>query len=423
MYNFLDFKLLPKVITTKPCMDNYEVENLISDDFLAKSRGFVAYSVVKPPVDVIFELICPVNIHYLVITTNLNNQKYTTIEILARNGNRNFTTIGIEKFNTTGVVFCNNRNYSINHLPLNIDKSYCVSFFKHNCCNSYATASFITVRILRTEGSVPCLGKVEIFGTPSRICSSKTIDTINRLMQKQLPSCATATNDVQKNNFKAVKDWEIPAEFKDMLTYEVMSLPYTLPSGNTVDKSTLDKCAGNNASYGRLPSDPFTGSQFNNVHKPIFNAALKQRIDIFLLQYSDKSETFNVGRTVGTDKIIETGNQNETLGLKHFEQFAAQNNENDNNQNTEIEMQDHEQILNQAIQRTLKSKGFVCYTRDVTAINNLSCCVSCKIAENLYKLPCNDLYCKSCLLSLMQDLQCGKCKKKFYKKDPVKFHP
>ena len=35
---------------------------------------------------------------------------------------------------------------------------------------------------------------------------------------------------------------EVPEEFLDSITQEVMSLPMTLPSGHTVDRTSLDRC-------------------------------------------------------------------------------------------------------------------------------------------------------------------------------------
>ncbi len=51
----------------------------------------------------------------------------------------------------------------------------------------------------------------------------------------------------------------IPLKLLDSLTYEVMLIPMSLPSGHFVDRSTVDKLANNDAIYGRAPTDPFTG--------------------------------------------------------------------------------------------------------------------------------------------------------------------
>ena len=53
---------------------------------------------------------------------------------------------------------------------------------------------------------------------------------------------------------------EIPSEFFDKITYEVMHIPMLLPSGHCVDRSTVEKLGNNDALYGRPPTDPFTGT-------------------------------------------------------------------------------------------------------------------------------------------------------------------
>ena len=52
---------------------------------------------------------------------------------------------------------------------------------------------------------------------------------------------------------------EIPEQFFDEITCEMMLLPMLLPSGHFVDRSTLEKLQHTDSIYGRAPSDPFTG--------------------------------------------------------------------------------------------------------------------------------------------------------------------
>ena len=51
-----------------------------------------------------------------------------------------------------------------------------------------------------------------------------------------------------------------PDRFLDEITYDIMTIPMLLPSGHYVDRGTLDRVVQSDASYGRSPSDPFTGS-------------------------------------------------------------------------------------------------------------------------------------------------------------------
>lgn len=53
---------------------------------------------------------------------------------------------------------------------------------------------------------------------------------------------------------------EVPSEFLDKITYEVMQIPMLLPSGHCVDRSTVERLGNNDSLYGRPPTDPFTGT-------------------------------------------------------------------------------------------------------------------------------------------------------------------
>ena len=52
---------------------------------------------------------------------------------------------------------------------------------------------------------------------------------------------------------------DTPGQYLDEITCELMALPMLLPSGHFVDRSTLEKLRHTDSTYGRLPSDPFTG--------------------------------------------------------------------------------------------------------------------------------------------------------------------
>lgn len=61
-------------------------------------------------------------------------------------------------------------------------------------------------------------------------------------------------------------------------------LPMLLPSGMSVDTSTLEEYQKREATWGRPPNDPFTGVPFTSTCRPLPNPQLKSRIDRFLLQ-------------------------------------------------------------------------------------------------------------------------------------------
>lgn len=88
----------------------------------------------------------------------------------------------------------------------------------------------------------------------------------------------------------------VPEDFLDPITQEVMVLPMLLPSGMSVDNSTLEEHQKREATWGRAPNDPFTGVPFTSSSRPVPNPQLKNRIDHFLLKNGMTGMTRRLGR-------------------------------------------------------------------------------------------------------------------------------
>ncbi|XP_017778299.1 PREDICTED: RING finger protein 37 [Nicrophorus vespilloides] len=417
MYNFLDPKLLPTVSTTAAAVEGYEADNLISPNHVTKARGFVAFTSITPPVNINFALICPISLRYISINAKVGTQKCTSIELLAKCPNHNeFTSIAQMNYIEEGVIFCNSRFYSKHNPPSN-PRNFQLGYLKSHAFRSFINAKEIQVRILRTEWSVPCLGSVEIWGQISKSCALTTVKTVKHLINKNgiINECDEAEPQDDGNGDKVVK-FDFPDDFKDALTFEIMAIPMTLPSGHTVDKSSLEKCVGNEANYGRQGSDPFTGLPFTDARKPVLNVGLKTRIDMYLLQNSHRKETFSVGRTVGVKRKIE---MKSVVPIKRTIIDAIQC-----SSSNYISNDDGPSLsLEEAIAKATNSENFIRFTeieKIVPEIKNE--CALCKVATNLYSLPCKHLFCRRCLLSSTKDQICKECKTAFSKKDVNKFH-
>merc|ERR1711874_110249 len=115
---------------------------------------------------------------------------------------------------------------------------------------------------------------------------------------RAIRSLSESNDDLEK------KKVEIPQEFLDEITQELMTIPMTLPSGKTVDKTTVERCEEGQAMWGGQPRDPFTGRLFTDTVKPVFSAGLKSRIDRFIVENRDISEVNSVGRTLGSARKI-----------------------------------------------------------------------------------------------------------------------
>lgn len=426
MFNFLASKLSPKVTTKVAATDNYEVTNLIDENEFVRSRGFLAYSSIKPPADVDFELICPINVHYIDINAAVGNQKCTCIEILVGTSSSTFVSIAKASFQELDVTFCNSRVFSRSKPPPGFKQNSQLYFFKSNTFRAFLNAKFIKIRILQTDRSVPCLGKVAIWGKPSRQCTPTTIQTINRLMSETKPKTDNERIHSEKQLGRVPSDFEVPDEFKDALTYEIMANPMTLPSGSTVDRTTLEKYINNEASYGRQPSDPFTGLKFAADRKAVLNVALKNRIDMFLLQYADRPETFNLQRTVGTalKKSKAACELRRTFAVRgnRADYFNGVDDDDEGESGTKRKRNDDD--LNELIKKAVNENGFVRFTLDEKAncTEDKGKCVDCKGSDFLYSLPCEHLFCRYCLGNVCVECKCSSCSRVFEKADVSRFH-
>ncbi|XP_028270200.1 RING finger protein 37 isoform X2 [Parambassis ranga] len=128
-----------------------------------------------------------------------------------------------------------------------------------------------------------------VWGQPARCCPPEEVESIKRVHEASerqrtqtvfsVPPTRQTTQSLQ-----APTSNSIPEEFLDPLTLEVMTLPMLLPSGVSVDNTTLEEYQKREASWGRHPNDPFTGVPFTSTSQPLPNPQLKSRIDHFLLQ-------------------------------------------------------------------------------------------------------------------------------------------
>jgi len=188
-----------------------------------------------------------------------------------------------------------------------------------------ARVTMLRLTVVGTEGaSVPCATQLRITGTVARNIRDWRHKERNILAMAKLtpPKQSKQTHKFSFFGSATEEDEEVevieeprvikssesvsedcPTDFLDAITVGVMSLPYTLPSGHNVDRSTLDKCQENFASWGGPPRDPFTGTLFSANCKPLFNAGLKARIDAWLL--ANNRSPGPQGRTLGSATAIQ----------------------------------------------------------------------------------------------------------------------
>ncbi|XP_071339456.1 RING finger protein 37 isoform X2 [Trachinotus anak] len=155
-------------------------------------------------------------------------------------------------------------------------------------------------------GAASALGlkALSVWGQPACCCPADEVERFKRAheaSERRLPRPVFFAPSVRQTNQPVEPDTptsnlSIPEEFLDPITQEVMTLPMLLPSGVSVDSTTLEEYQKREATWGRTPNDPFTGVPFTSNSKPLPNPQLKTRIDHFLLQRGEVRRDGMLGR-------------------------------------------------------------------------------------------------------------------------------
>lgn len=254
---------------------------------------------------------------------------------------------------------------------------------------------------------------------------------------------------------------DVPDEFLDPITYEIMTQPIILPSGKIIDQKTLERHGHNEATWGRTISDPFTGVRFTENCRPIVAFPLKSRIEKFLLDNSDNEEVKNLPRVLGSRTIQQSQNMDvisyicanpvnnvNTVKMNNGQPKRMLPREDDSTNNVKRAFHGHllppvvSLRTSSACKRTSVRKTTVSATSISRTVNredilkqnaaieeklNSSIQViktpTCKCCSEkiFYKLPCEHVICRKALLSLEKS-QCTMCKLEFKSSDPQRFH-
>ena len=231
-----------------------------------------------------------------------------------------FLPIGRALLREPSVVTFSNPSYCprafIERNDLNVlPGANCANFeLRHHRRQQLNNVSHIAIRITQTFGScIAAIKKVQVWGQPSASCPKHLLQIIKTIIQKPDRTCHYNTEELtdmsvptmqtsdqpDRSSGSAMNDADIPDEFLDPLTLELMSLPMLLPSGHSVDQLTLDRHAAAENSWGRPPCDPFTGVAFTQQSKPLLNTHLKARIDRYILHNPHCRHVIGAGRTLG----------------------------------------------------------------------------------------------------------------------------
>ncbi|XP_043400842.1 RING finger protein 37 isoform X3 [Chelonia mydas] len=324
----------PRIHCNKISADGYEVENLISEDLAKRNRGFRSEYFIKPPVHVTLSFpfnieICRINIDIssggyqnftgldIYTSTSLNKSSWNSPESqfsgLAGQPVSDkdvFTLVGKAILKNQSKVTFSHRGFKPRPPFHQMEAVFYPGSASQDLWNkgpaSLSNVSHLKICISHVAGGgLPCIKRLEVWGQPAKSCPQEVMDSVFQVASACLAQglgiqsagfmfpmeseCVPLSNsDCEQQSLQKLVDvvQDIPEEFLDPITLEIMPFPMLLPSGKVIDQSTLDKCNRSEASWGRVPSDPFTGVAFSQHSQPLPHPSLKARIDHFLLQHS-----------------------------------------------------------------------------------------------------------------------------------------
>ncbi|XP_033756909.1 LOW QUALITY PROTEIN: RING finger protein 37-like [Pecten maximus] len=343
LVDFCNGQFDARITCDKVSADYHEVTNLVSQDWAKRRRGFLAETFIKPPVSFTVAFPCNIEVFRIVIDPKVGRQTSSGIEIftyskkvdkcwlngLSEQSNTDSTMkpasmiyqqVGKAMMQDPGILCFSNVQYRPfgewhpdKNMPASTDFPNAQDL-RHHKLSSLSFVSQISVRVSRTvNGSAVGIQRLEIWGQPSRSCRIEILNRVKALCLSSVPAnvqdnASTVTKEVRNpvsNNISVdvyhEKGIEVPQDFVDKITCDIMTVPMLLPCGENIDQSTLEKHNSNEASWGRPPSDPYTGIHFHGNLQPIPNTSLKTRIDKFVLTHSETLG--HLPRTLGKSNI------------------------------------------------------------------------------------------------------------------------
>lgn len=442
LLNFCDSSLRTEVKCSTISTEGHEVENLVNKS----QKGFMVYSCIKPPIHVDFHFICNIRISHIIIWPSVGAQKSSGFQIHTKSTDEitvSYTCISSNGYlnpSHSGIVFCRS---DLDPTTISSPSNFLQSRLKSSNLRLVNFVNKLRISIVKTANSVPALGKVEIWGHVSPQCGKDVIATVCSLWSQRNNVCATVSIDKKEQSppsqsdnivYKKIPETlEVPENFLDPITCEIMTQPIVLPSGKVIDQSTLDKHEQNEAIWGRPSSDPFTGIPLSEMRRALAATALKAQIDKFLLENSENEEVKKLPRVLGRKtrpesslKLINTRKPQEKLA----ERSKSPVNYIEQTENNLKRKRLHCHVLPLLPVRPVRRKTSMTVNSHIiknanTSTENVqksSCSndssINCNCCTNgiIYRLPCNHTVCRKVLLSSKNE--CNVCKIAFTSSDP-----
>lgn len=266
-----------------PSNDAYPLSNLLSPSNSESLSGFLADTFVRPPVSVKLKYSLPgpgFRLRQISLSSKVSwSQESELFEVWLKGGHHAEFARGARGApdpDTKTVLF-----YSSDSPPP--DRS---------CSGRHELSRRLTrcvreieIKILRTKGAcAPGLSNLRILGAPVSLTDRKEverrvaaaqrsprveiqppIDVASHSHENGAGDSSTSSSSTSAHELATATSKVIV----DALTFERTRIPMVLPSGQIVDKSTLDEYNRREEAWGRAPNDPFTGKVFTRDRRPI----------------------------------------------------------------------------------------------------------------------------------------------------------
>nr|XP_034351277.1 RING finger protein 37 isoform X2 [Arvicanthis niloticus] len=474
----------PRIHCNKVSADGYEVENLISEDLIKRSHGFRTEYFIRPPVYVTVSFpfnveICRVNIDLTaggsqnvtgleLYTSALSSRASQDAQDCWTTGPMDTSVPDKEAFTLVGKVLLKNQNHVVfSHRgfkarppfsPMEVtllSPAVVAQELWNKGALSLSHVAHLKIGITHVTGSgISCIKRLEVWGQPARTCSQEVINSVLLTASESLPqdsglhppalpmesdydpggqSEGQQSSCTLQDMSEVVRD--VPEEFLDPITLEIMPCPMLLPSGKVIDQSTLEKCNLSEAAWGRVPSDPFTGLAFTPQSQPLPHPSLKARIDRFLLQHSI-SGCHLLGRAQTPSAMVPSiitlpSRKRKTERAEHSSHYSLGMDASSSATSPLLSPTTSEPTAKKM--KAASELGLTdmdCSSEHPRSVSGPEC-ASCKRAfssystnEPVYQLPCGHLLCRPCLSEKQrsQPMMCTACQQPVTSQDVLRVH-
>lgn len=203
LVNFCDACLRTDVTCSTVSTEGYEPANLVNNS----DKGFLVYSCIKPPVHLDFLFICNIKLSHVIVWSQVGGQKSSGFRLAVKSSGSNqesFSDVSsafLEK-NHTGVFF--HRRELVN---LSAPPNFLLRWMKSLRTVDYASS--LRISIIKTENSVPAIGRIEIWGSVSPQCGKDVSGNVAALWNNRFSKVLATSNpsNVHIEKDSVNKDW------------------------------------------------------------------------------------------------------------------------------------------------------------------------------------------------------------------------